>query len=503
MSKKVVVLGAGIAGLVSAYELAERGLDVTVVEAAPMPGGRTSTWVDERGRTVDTGLHVVADHYVNLTDVLARIGASRHLSWVEKHTYLQFGRDPLEWYFTDARAPFHFIRPFREMPINFMNRLALMKTSFHMSQYAQEDLAELDDIRYVDWHEKNKLGHGFLLDLAEAAGDAATFLTIDTAAARPVLSWLKYLMRNRRAGDVGIFDTTLEEGMILPLVREIEARGGRVRLSTAVVGFELDGKKVKAVQVRRTNGSGPCHAADGSVPLAGNAGVERIEADFVVSALPVQAFQRLLHAKGRELARDAGVEACLGLGTTPAMSLIVWFDRKITPVPHGSPLVTGCAMRDFIDMSTMKHRGYEDSPGSVYQFVVTRADSRMGDPDERVVRDCVADLKKVWPGARDARVVDYALERVGAAMFAAVPGAHAKRPSTKTRIANLMLAGDWVRHDVNASMEGAALSGRLAADAVLAETGGKRIAIRPTPDLYSEPLRNARRSVRTFSFATR
>jgi uncharacterized protein with NAD-binding domain and iron-sulfur cluster len=159
-------------------------------------------------------------------------------------------------------------------------------------------------------------------------------------------------------------------------------------------------------------------------------------------------------------------------------------------------------MRDFIDMSTMKHRGYENAPGSVYQFVVTRAESRMGDPDERVVRDCVADLQKVWPGARGARVVDYALERVGAAMFAAIPGAHSKRPSTKTRLGNLMLAGDWIRHDVNASMEGAALSGRLAADAVLVAEGDKPIPIRPTPDLYSEPLRAARRSIATFSFAS-
>lgn len=494
--KKVVVLGAGISGLVASFELALRGMDVTVFEAAPMPGGRTSTWVDEKGRVVDTGLHVVADHYVNLQDVLARIDCSRHLTWVEKHTYLEHGRDPLEWYFTQARAPFHFMRPFREMPVNLANRLALIKTSFTMSQYAQEDLAELDDIRYVEWHEKNKLGNGFLLDLAEAAGDAATFLTIDTAAARPVLSWLKYLMRNRRAGDVGIFDTTLEDGMIAPLVREIESRGGKIRLGTAVVGFDVEGGKVQAVRVQRTMGKGPCHAADGSVPLSTDA-IERVGADYFVSAIPVQAFQRIV---GRDLARRAGVEASLGLTTTPAMSLIVWFDRKILPVPHGSPLVTGCAMRDFIDMSTMKRRGYDGLPGSVYQFVVTRADSRMSDPDERVLNDCVADLKKVWPGARDARVVDYALERVGAAMFAAIPGAHSKRPSTRTRLGNLMLAGDWVRHDVNASMEGAALSGRLAADAVLTAEGEKGIAIRPTPDLYSEPLRNARRTIASFSF---
>jgi uncharacterized protein with NAD-binding domain and iron-sulfur cluster len=491
MTKKVVVLGAGIAGLVTAYELADRGMDVTVLEAAPFPGGRTSTWVDERGRTVDTGLHVVADHYVNLIDVLTRLGATRKLRWVEKHTYLQPSRDPLEWYFTQARPPFHFIRPMREMPVKLLHRLALIRTSFEMAAYAQEDLAELDDVRYLDWHHEHRLGDGFLLDLAEAACDAATFLTIDVAAARPVLSWMKYLMRHRRAGDVGIFDTTLEEGMIGPLVRAIEARGGKIRTSTAVVGFEVEGKRVRAVRVQRATHGGPCHAASGAVKLA-DAPEERVVADVVVSAMPIQAFQRVV---GKELARDMGVEACLGLTTTPAISLIVWFDRKIEPVPQGAPLVTGCAMRDFIDMETMG-RAPKDAPGSVYQFVVTRAEERMAHSDAEVARDCVADLKKVWPGARSAEVVDFAVERVGAAMFAAIPGAHAKRPTTRTAFGNFFLAGDWIRHDLNASMEGAALSGRLAADAVLADAGGARLLVRrpPDPNVWG-PLRKVRRTL--------
>ena len=44
MKPRIVVLGSGIAGLVAGHELAQRGLPVTVLEAAPMPGGRTSTW---------------------------------------------------------------------------------------------------------------------------------------------------------------------------------------------------------------------------------------------------------------------------------------------------------------------------------------------------------------------------------------------------------------------------------------------------------------------------
>ena len=78
-------------------------------------------------------------------------------------------------------------------------------------------------------------------------------------------------------------------------------------------------------------------------------------------------------------------------------------------------------------------------------------------------------------------------------MFAAVPGAHALRPGTRTGLGNLYLAGDWTRHELNASMEGACLSGRRAAEAVLADLGRPASLVRAVPESSLTARLEARR----------
>ena len=48
---KVAIIGAGIAGLIAAYELRKSGFDCTVLEARPRPGGRN--WTIRRGDKVE------------------------------------------------------------------------------------------------------------------------------------------------------------------------------------------------------------------------------------------------------------------------------------------------------------------------------------------------------------------------------------------------------------------------------------------------------------------
>ncbi|MDB4939460.1 MAG: hypothetical protein JWP87_6432 [Labilithrix sp.] len=73
--KRVVVAGAGIAGLAAAHVLADAGFAVTVLEKAGSVGGRCASWIDkDLGHTVEHGIHGMFPRYANLRSLWADAG---------------------------------------------------------------------------------------------------------------------------------------------------------------------------------------------------------------------------------------------------------------------------------------------------------------------------------------------------------------------------------------------------------------------------------------------
>jgi phytoene dehydrogenase-like protein len=73
MSGRVVVAGAGLAGLVAARSLAEAGCEVLVLEASDRPGGQIRT-DRQAGFALDRGFQVYFDSYPNARKVLDHSG---------------------------------------------------------------------------------------------------------------------------------------------------------------------------------------------------------------------------------------------------------------------------------------------------------------------------------------------------------------------------------------------------------------------------------------------
>lgn len=87
--KRIVVVGAGMAGLVAAYELTRSGHDVLVLEARSRPGGRILTWRDfPSGLYAEAGASTVAEHHKLTRQYIAELGLSTRAIQVEANEAL-------------------------------------------------------------------------------------------------------------------------------------------------------------------------------------------------------------------------------------------------------------------------------------------------------------------------------------------------------------------------------------------------------------------------------
>ena len=72
---RVIVVGAGVAGMAAATALAAGGREVLLLESAAAAGGRARSFVDRQsGDAVDNGQHALMGCYDEFLGLLARIG---------------------------------------------------------------------------------------------------------------------------------------------------------------------------------------------------------------------------------------------------------------------------------------------------------------------------------------------------------------------------------------------------------------------------------------------
>ena len=84
-------------------------------------------------------------------------------------------------------------------------------------------------------------------------------------------------------------------------------------------------------------------------------------------------------------------------------------------------------------------------------------------------------------GASGAKLRKFAVVKTPRSVYAAIPGRNKFRPSQRTPIKNFTLAGDFTSQKFLGSMEGAVLSGKLAAEVVAETFAGVEPTMRVKP----------------------
>jgi len=436
--KKVVVLGAGYAGLATATELILRGHDVTLVEGRALLGGRAHSFVDtQSGMVLDNGQHVLMGCYHETLALFRRLGVTDRLYSPPRMAVPFISKRGPSLLAATAPDPLHLLSALLGYAeLTSADKMSAIGLAMRL-RLGREPLA---NETVEPWLRRWGQTSNIIRALWEPLCIAALNEPVATASAQLFATVI------RRSFLAGATDSSILlsrvglSDLFAPEVsRLLEMCGGTMRLQTLVTGLRFEGTTLREITL-----------GDGSV----------LKPEAVVSALPWHVLRGLLPAETKL------AQACGQIQDAPIISLHLWLDRPILNEPFVGLLdspVHWVFSRNHIDDARM---GGKDQGAYVITAVVSGARDLVERTGAELEALTLRELGRFLPEARDVKVLHRRIYKARSATFAATPETEPLRPEATTEWSNFWLAGDWTNTGLPATIEGAIVSGMRAARAV-------------------------------------
>jgi len=444
--RDAVVVGGGLAGISAALDLADAGARVTLLEVRRRLGGAAYS-VQREGLEMDNGQHVFLRGCDAYRGLLARFGSERHVRVQERLEIpvLSPGARPYRLRRNGLPPPLHLGLALARYPhLSPRGRVAAVRGALALMRIRRE-VAALDAETLGSWLSR----HGQSDQAIAALWDLIALPTLNLPAAEASLELGEFVFRrglltSASDGDIGFHEGTLSQIIAAP-AQEALARAG--------------------VDVRLGFGAQELHSVDGGFEVVGRGG-ERdeggVRARGAVVAVP--------HARAAGLLEPLLGDAASrwrGLSASPIVNLHVVYDRQVCGEPFAAGV--GTPVQYLFDRTAAAGA----PSGTQYLAVsLSGAAREMGESVDALRERYLPALEQLLPRARSARVETFLVTREHAATFRAAPGVGALRPSARTSLPGLLLAGTWTDTGWPATLEGAVLSGHEAAAHALAHLGG-------------------------------
>ncbi len=466
--KKVIVGGGGLAGLAAAKRLVDAGYQVELLEKRDVLGGKWSSWKDEDGEWIETGLHVFFGAYDEIFTLMRELGIYDRILW--KDHVLTYTLDEGERFdFRTAKlpSPLHLVPTLiKNRYFNWPQKLSLARNLYPMLFGSKEYYSAMDNQSYQQWHTDHGISDKLLKKMFVPLSLALKFVAPKDISAKVVLDVSGIFLRQNTASRMGFLKGSPETHLIGPMAQYVRDHGGTIHNNVKIISIETDAQgKITGLCVQRGNGA-----------------PELMTADDYVMALPIHNLKRLIPERWKDTPYFNGLEQIDGV---PVVSVHLWVDRQISYVDNILFSPDG-VIPVYADMAntTPEYRtngnGKMATRKSRFQFVVAPAHDLINQDDEAVIDEVWSSIQRNFPEtAKDAQIEKYRIIRIPQSVYWPKPGLDKFRVSQKSPIDNLYLAGGYTIQRFYDSMEGAVRSGHRAADALLATRRGE--AWQPTP----------------------
>ncbi|MEH2417418.1 9,9'-di-cis-zeta-carotene desaturase [Nostoc sp.] len=473
---RVAIVGAGLAGLATAVDLADAGCEVEIFESRPFVGGKVGSWVDGDGNHLEMGLHVFFGCYYELFGLMKKVGVLGNLRLKEHtHTFINKGgrTGALDFRFLTG-APFNGLKAFfttsqLSLQDKLQNAIALGTSPIVRGLVdfngAMKTIRNLDKVSFADWFRSHGGSNGSIKRLWNPIAYALGFIDCENMSARCMLTIFQLFAVRTEASVLRMLEGSPYEYLHKPILEYLEVRGTKVytRRQVREIQFtELD------EQTRVT----------GIVVAQGDA-VETITADAYVFACDVPGIQRILPQEWRKWSEFDNIYK---LDAVPVATVQLRFDGWVTELNDGEErkqlnhaagidnlLYTADAdFSCFADLAlTSPADYYRPGQGSLLQLVLTPGDPFIAQSNEAIAQHVLKQVHELFPSSRELNMTWYSVVKLAQSLYREAPGMDAYRPNQKTPVDNFFLAGSYTQQDYIDSMEGATISGRRAAKVIL------------------------------------
>ncbi|MBN4000731.1 9,9'-di-cis-zeta-carotene desaturase [Nostoc sp. LPT] len=473
---RVAIVGAGLAGLATAVDLADAGCEVEIFESRPFVGGKVGSWVDGDGNHLEMGLHVFFGCYYQLFDLMKKVGVLENLRLKEHtHTFINKGgrTGALDFRFLTG-APFNGLKAFfttsqLSLQDKLQNVIALGTSPIVRGLVdfngAMKTIRNLDKVSFADWFRSHGGSNGSIKRMWNPIAYALGFIDCENMSARCMLTIFQLFAVRTEASVLRMLEGSPSEYLHKPILEYLEARGTKVYTRRQVREIQFT---ESAEQTRVT----------GIVVAQGDV-VETIAADAYVFACDVPGIQRILPHEWRKWSEFDNIYK---LDAVPVATVQLRFDGWVTELNDGEQrkqlnhaagidnlLYTADAdFSCFADLAlTSPADYYRPGQGSLLQLVLTPGDSFIAQSNEAIAQHVLKQVHELFPSSRELNMTWYSVVKLAQSLYREAPGMDAYRPNQKTPVDNFFLAGSYTQQDYIDSMEGATISGRRAAKVIL------------------------------------
>ncbi|MBE8966719.1 9,9'-di-cis-zeta-carotene desaturase [Nostocales cyanobacterium LEGE 12452] len=473
---RVAIVGAGLAGLATAVDLADAGCEIEIFESRPFVGGKVGSWVDGDGNHLEMGLHVFFGCYYQLFDLMKKVGVLENLRLKEHtHTFVNKGgrTGALDFRFITG-APFNGLKAFfttsqLSLQDKLQNAIALGTSPIVRGLVdfngAMKTIRNLDKVSFADWFRSHGGSNGSIKRMWNPIAYALGFIDCENMSARCMLTIFQLFAVRTEASVLRMLEGSPSEYLHKPILEYLEARGTKIYTRRQVREIQF---AESAEQTRVT----------GIVVAQGDT-VEMIAADAYVFACDVPGIQRILPQEWRKWSEFDNIYK---LDAVPVATVQLRFDGWVTELNDGEQrkqlnhaagidnlLYTADAdFSCFADLAlTSPADYYRPGQGSLLQLVLTPGDPFIAQSNEAIAQHVLKQVHELFPSSRELNMTWYSVVKLAQSLYREAPGMDAYRPNQKTPVDNFFLAGSYTQQDYIDSMEGATISGRRAAKVIL------------------------------------